>query len=185
MSALETGDRAALANMVGAFALAMADAIRRESEELIGRTGAAAAALTTLVQFPDRSVEFLRRAIGLSHSATVRVVDQLVDDGLVVRRRAGRGPAVALTPTAAGRATATTVLARRQHVLSSALDGLTDAEAAALTAVLDKLLVRVAGTPETTACRLCDQQRCRSRGCPVVERLTDLGTPPPAPGPPA
>jgi DNA-binding MarR family transcriptional regulator len=170
--------------MTGAFALAVSDAVRAGTEDLVGRAGGAAAALTTIVQFPDRSVEFLRRAIGLSHSATVRVVDQLVADGLVLRARSASGPAVALTATSAGHDLAAAVLARRQQVLVDAVSGLTDAEAAVLTSLLDALLIRVADDSGTTACRLCDQQQCRARGCPVVGRLTELGAPPTAPGPP-
>ena len=91
-------------NLLGAFVLAIGDRLRRETEEAIGHTGASAAALITVAQFPDRTIEFLRQAIGLSHPATVRVVDRLVDGGLVRRRPAGPGPAVALRATAAGSA---------------------------------------------------------------------------------
>src|SRR3954449_9244831 len=98
------------ANMLGAFALAVADRVRVETEAAVGHSGAAAAALVMVAQFPDRTVEFLRRAVGLSHPAAVRVVDRLVDDGLVRRRVAGPGPAVALTATAKGRRAARRVL---------------------------------------------------------------------------
>src|SRR5919109_4294946 len=90
-------------NMLGAFVLAVGDRLRRETEAAIGHTGASAAALVTVAQFPGRTIEFLRQAIGLSHPATVRVVDRLVERGLVRRRAGSRGPAVSLTATAAGR----------------------------------------------------------------------------------
>src|SRR3954470_16045517 len=83
------------ANMLGAFALAVADRMRAETEAAVGHSGAAAAALVMVAQFPDRTVEFLRRAVGLSHPAAVRVVDRLVEAKLVRRRPApwpGRGP---------------------------------------------------------------------------------------------
>src|SRR5215475_2292909 len=92
-----------LENLLGAFVLAVADRLRLETEEAVGHTGAAAAALVTIAHFPNRSVEFLRQAIGLSHPAAVRVDDRLVEQGLVRRRPSGHGPAVALTVTAAGR----------------------------------------------------------------------------------
>src|SRR3954449_2782549 len=123
------------ANMLGAFALAVADRVRVETEAAVGHSGAAAAALVMIAQFPDRSVEFLRRAIGLSHPAAVRVVDGLVDQKLVRRRTVGRGPAVALTPTAAGRRAARRVLDVRREVLAGALPGLSPREATMLDAV--------------------------------------------------
>ena len=51
-------------------------------------------------EYNDR---IIRRSIGLSHPAAVRAVDRLVEQGLVRRRRVGRGAAAALTATAAGR----------------------------------------------------------------------------------
>jgi MarR family transcriptional repressor of emrRAB len=170
---------AALENMLGALALAITDSLRAETEGLVGRSGAAAGALATIAQFPDRSVEFLRRAVGLSHSAAVRLVDQLVDDGLVLRRPSGRGPAVSLTPTEAGRSRARAILGRRKEVLAHALAPLSADEADALAAMLDKVLAQVAADPGTTVCRLCNQQQCRARGCPVVQRQAELGAPPP------
>src|SRR6266540_873100 len=97
-------------NLLGAFVLEVAGRIQRETEAAIGHAGATAAALVTIAQFPERTVEELRRAIGLSHPAAVRVVDRLVEDRLVRRRRAGRGPAVELTATGAGRRRARGIL---------------------------------------------------------------------------
>lgn len=173
------GAAPALTTMLGAFVEAVADTLRAETEQVGGRTGASAAALTTVAQFPDRSVEFLRRAIGLSHSATVRVVDQLVADGLVERRRSGHGPAVAITPTRRGRERARAVSARRRQVLSGILAQLSPAEIDALASILDTTLAHLASERGTTICRLCDQQACRARGCPVVHRQDQLGVPPP------
>jgi DNA-binding MarR family transcriptional regulator len=166
-------------NMLGAYVLAVADRLRGETEAAVGHTGAAAAALVTIAHFPDWTVEQLRQAIGLSHPAAVRVVDRLVEDGLVRRRRAARGPAVALRVTAAGGRRARRVLDVRRRVLSGALPELSAAEAAALEAILEKGLALLAGAPRTTICRMCDMGRCRRIACPVVERQTELGAPPP------
>ncbi len=110
-----------LDNLLGAFVLAVADRLRIDTEEAVGHTGAAAAALVMIAHFPDRTVEFLRQAIGLSHPAAVRVVDRLVEQRLVRRRRAGRGPAVALSTTAAGHRQARAILDVRRNVLADAL----------------------------------------------------------------
>lgn len=172
-------DDARQQNLLGAFVLAVADRIRVETEQSVGHTGAAAAALVTIAHFPGRSVEFLRQAIGLSHPAAVRVVDRLVEQGLVRRRPAERGPAVALTVTAAGRRQARTILDVRARVVAGALPRLSARESAALTAVLEKGLAHLSSSPGSIICRLCDQGRCRRDDCPVVQRQVELGTPPP------
>ena len=130
-------------NMLGAFVLAVSDRLRRETEEAIGHTGASASALIMVAQFPDRTIEFLRQAIGLSHPATVRVVDRLVERGLVRRRPARRGPAVALTPTAAGKRQARELLEIRQRVIADSLPELSAAESDALGAILERALGHV------------------------------------------
>lgn len=174
-------DRQRNENLLGAFAVALADRLRLETEEAVGHTGAAAAALLTIAHFPDRTVEFLRQAVGLSHPAAVRVVDRLVEQRLVVRRLAGRGPAVALRTTAAGKRQARAILDIRRTVLADALPELSAAESATLAAILEKALTRLADGPPTTICRLCDQGPCRTAECPVALRQSELGAPPPEP----
>jgi MarR family transcriptional regulator, negative regulator of the multidrug operon emrRAB len=170
-------------NLLGAFVLAVADRLRLETEAAIGHTGAAAAALVTIAQYPNRTVEFLRQTLGLSHPAAVRVVDRLVEQRLVRRRPAERGPALALAPTAAGRRRARAILELRQRVLADALPELSPAESATLSTILERALARLSDSPRTTICRLCDTQRCRRIDCPVVRRQTELGQPPPEPAP--
>jgi MarR family transcriptional repressor of emrRAB len=166
-------------NLLGAFVLAVADKLRVDTEEAVGHTGAAASALVMIAQFPDRTVEFLRQAIGLSHPAAVRVVDRLAEQRLVRRRRAGRGPAVALSTTAAGRRQARAILDVRREVLANALPELTKAESATLAKILEKGLAHLSGSPGSRSCRLCDQGRCPRDECPVVQRQIELGAPPP------
>jgi DNA-binding MarR family transcriptional regulator len=173
----------ALHNRLGAFVLAVADRLRDETEQAVGHTGAAAAALVTIAQYPGRTVEFLRQAIGLSHPAAVRVVDRLVEQRLVRRRVAGAGPAVALTVTAAGRRRAREIVARRRRVIADALPELSPADAATLSAILEQALARLSDSPRSTICRLCDQGLCRRGDCPVARRQAELGVPPPAPVP--
>src|ERR1017187_5471201 len=77
----------ALSNVVAALALALTDRISEATERAAGRGGQAPAALVALHEFLDGgTIEHLRQALGLSHSAAVRLVDRLVADGHVVRR---------------------------------------------------------------------------------------------------
>jgi DNA-binding MarR family transcriptional regulator len=166
-------------NLLGAFVLEVAGRIQRETEAAIGHTGATAAALVTIAQFPGRTVEELRRAVGLSHPAAVRVVDRLAEERLVTRRPAGRGPAVALTATAAGRRRARRILDIRHGILADALPALSRDEERVLTDVLQRALSGLADTPEPVICRMCDTGRCRRGECPVMERQSERGNPPP------
>src|SRR3984893_14091838 len=91
-----------LINTLGAFAVALADAIRDATEGASGMTGAAPAALVALDQFlAGCSTEDLARATGVTHSGAVRLVDRLVEAGLVERRsgRDARSGSVVLTAT--------------------------------------------------------------------------------------
>jgi DNA-binding MarR family transcriptional regulator len=128
---------------------------------------------------PGGTVEDLRQTIGLSHPAAVRAVDRLVSAGFVSRRLKGRGPAVALTATAAGRRRARRALDAREQVLADAFAPLPAAEAKALTRALERILAELASSPRTTVCRLCDMDRCRLRDCPVEAAQIALGAPPP------
>jgi DNA-binding MarR family transcriptional regulator len=169
-------------NLLGALVLTLADRIRDETEGVLGHTGGAAAALAAIAQQPGGTVEDLRRAIGRSHPAAVRIVDRLVELGLVARRPSGRGPAVALTATAEGRERAREVLAVRRRVIGETMPDLAPEETATLTVILERALENAAELPRgATVCRLCDKGRCRRDECPVVRGLARQGVelPPP------
>jgi MarR family transcriptional regulator, negative regulator of the multidrug operon emrRAB len=174
---------ARLSNLLGAWALAISDRMAGAVEATAGRGSQAPAALVALHQFADGStIEELRRVLGLSHSAAVRLIDGLVADGNVTREPAARDRrSVALTLTPSGRATAQQITAARQRAVETTLEGLTQAELRALTRLAERLTADVAslrlgerleGTTPTGGwlCRLCDFQACgRSDGrCPAA-----------------
>jgi DNA-binding MarR family transcriptional regulator len=140
-------------NLLGAFVLSVCDRIRRETEEAIGHSGASAA-------------------------AAVRVVDRLVEQNLVRRRPAGKGPAVALRVTAAGERQARRILQVRHAVIASALPGLSTEESETLVAILERALTQLSSSPGTTHCRLCDMKRCPRLRCPVMLKQIEIGAPP-------
>jgi hypothetical protein len=102
----------------------------------------------------------------------VRLVDRLVGDGLVERRRGAdqRSAALVLTPT--GRRAARNVLSRRDGNLRSGLGLLTGDQYAGVVEVAEHILARLGADPEAEPriCRLCDVDACsRTRGrCPMV-----------------
>src|SRR3954453_2545737 len=66
-------------NVLAAWALAVADAVRIASEESTGLSGGAPAALVAIVADPGLSIDQLRHVLALTHPGTVRLVDRLVD----------------------------------------------------------------------------------------------------------
>lgn len=180
---MQASDKERLENLVGAFVLGLSDRLHDATETSVGHSGAGAAALVLVGQYPGLSVEQLSHPLGLSHSATVRAVDRLATQGFVKREPSGSGPAVAVVPTEAGRQKAREIVEIRQRTIRAALAGVTDAEAQRLTTVLERGLATLSDRPETTVCRLCDAGRCRRPCCPVVQRQIELGNHPPDPVP--
>jgi MarR family transcriptional regulator, negative regulator of the multidrug operon emrRAB len=162
-------ERRRTGNLLGAVALGIGDRLEAQAQLAAGRQGARAAALATLAQWPGYTIEGLRHCLGLSHSATVRLVDGLVEDGLVVRERVGGGPAVRPRLTDAGEAAAHSVLAARNDALHSLTDSLSDEELSRLNPILERLLESM--TTDFYAgeliCRLCELDDCPQDICPV------------------
>ncbi len=111
--------------------------------------------------------------LGLSHSATVRLVDKLERNGLVERRSAKDARAVAIVPTGDGIEIAAEIQRARLAALEELLDPLSGSERAELARLHEKLLggVVAAGVARGRICRLCDGEACghASGHCPVTE----------------
>jgi DNA-binding MarR family transcriptional regulator len=176
------GDAAALINRVGALLLAAHDSMAEAAAQAVGRGAQAPAALVVLREFlEDATIQQLSGVIGLTHSATVRLVDRLVTDGYVLRQGGGRdGRTVAIRLTKAGAAAAERVRQARSGAVEALLQSLNDQERRELAGHVDKLLVGVTRRRlESRArgeqvggwmCRLCDLGACgRPEGrCPVA-----------------
>jgi DNA-binding MarR family transcriptional regulator len=166
-----TNDRTV--NIVGALALAVADALLREAEGKAPEPGPAAAAISLLLHEPGMSVDKLRRALGLSHPGAVRLVDRLAADGVVVRKSSEHdGRAVALYLTDAGRKTCAKIRAARRGSLAKMLDVLDADERATLGKLTEKMLRGVVESVDHaySVCRLCDEVACAN--CPVDAALS-------------
>jgi MarR family transcriptional repressor of emrRAB len=159
-----------LANLLGVTALAATDALRDAVERDLGRGGSAPAALVHLQAWPGTSIEALRHVLGISQPATVRLVDQLVAEGLLERRPGADRRTLALHLTAAGERAASALLARRAERLGALLAVLSDEDQAALEPLLERLAAALAHDRPGAlrACRLCDRGACRrDPGCPL------------------
>jgi DNA-binding MarR family transcriptional regulator len=183
-------DLTRLANLLGAWSLAVSDRITAAAAVAAGRGGQAPAALVALDQFAEgRTIEELSAVLGLTHSATVRLVDALAADGNVARRRrTGDRRAVAIQLTPAGRATARRITRARRQAVQGVLGGLSSAQRRSLTAMAERLTgdlaslrleQRAAGEVPAGGwlCRMCDFEACgRPAGrCPAATAAGTAG----------
>lgn len=167
-----------LPNLLGALALALVDEQDRRMRTASGLSPSASAAVNTLAESPGETVAGLAAVLGLTHSATVRLVDDLERRGLVARRPGGDRRSVALHLTERGVALRAAIVEARAQALAEALDELGATERDALDGLAIVLLRRLT-TGRRAAdhiCRLCDEAACGREDCPVERRAVELGT---------
>jgi MarR family transcriptional regulator, negative regulator of the multidrug operon emrRAB len=158
------------ANLLGAAALALTETLLANLDTGQSR----AAALVHLKLRPGENIDFLARVVGLTHPAAVRLVDALVDDGLL-ERRAGRDRRTrSLVLTQAGKRAAARVVAEREQTLINALGPLSARERQVLAELLEKVLDSLTNSRWSSRhiCRLCDYPTCARPSCPVDAAAT-------------
>jgi MarR family transcriptional regulator, negative regulator of the multidrug operon emrRAB len=167
-------DLARGANLLGAVSLAVTDRVRAAAERGAAQGGSAPAALVSLAGYLDGSpIDAVRSPLGLTHSATVRLVDRLVAAGLARRREGADRRSVAVELTQAGHAAAAAAVNSRAEALEEALADLDPAERAELARLHAKVLGTLTDGRVTAGhiCRLCDSQACghEEGRCPVTQ----------------
>lgn len=156
-----------IVNLVGAMALSLTDEIATRTEALTPRDEPAAA-IAIIGRSPAVTIRALSVDLGRSHAATVRLVDRLAADQLVVRRKSPLdGRAVELRLTADGELVHQRILAARHDRLGEILAALTETDRTYLGSIAEKVLVAIATGNRMTGkmCRLCDAEQCRT--CPI------------------
>ena len=159
-------------NIIGAFALMIADEIAVAASSPAPDAGPTSAALALLDHEPGMSVRTLAAGVGLSHAGTVRLVDRLVADGLVERREHAsdaRTRALHLTPE--GMKASAAVLDARDHVIGELLSPLNSEEKEILTRLGERVLrARLRDLSHAYhICRLCSYTSCSE--CPIDQEL--------------
>ena len=166
-------ETARLANLLGAHALRVTDRVHAAVEDATGLGPTQAAALVSLESFAEgEPLESLRAALDLSQPGAVRAIDRLADAGLVSRRRGRQDARQTLVHlTTKGRRMAARVRAARGGALIAEVQRLSDAERAAVTEALERLLGAATDGRATARriCRLCDGDACgHPDRCPVT-----------------
>lgn len=167
---MEEQERSRTINLFGALALAVADRLRSTAEDEAGHAAASPAAIVQIGTNPNESIDTLRRIIGLSHSATVRIVERLEADGLIQKKRGEDGRVALLNLTAAGRKVMVKILHSREGLLTNALQGLDNRDWGELTRIIEKIMPQIISSrfESDHVCRLCDQKICPQDRCPAM-----------------
>jgi MarR family transcriptional regulator, negative regulator of the multidrug operon emrRAB len=158
-------------NVIGAWSLAVADAIQRSTIAVTGIAGAAPAALVAVAADPDMSIDELRRALDLTHPGAVRLVDRL-EGCSWIQRRSGHGRTVHLRLTTQGRRTHRQLLHARHEAIAALTETL---DLAALQRVAELVAPSLTAASTDTdrlrhLCRLCRRSDCDP--CPVAAGIS-------------
>jgi len=153
-------------NVLAAWAIAVADAVRSAAEQSTGLAGGAPAALVAIVADPGLSIDDLRRILDLTHPGTVRLVDRLAERGWVHREQ-GPGRRVRLEATAAGQDAERRLAAAREEAVAGLLAAMPDQDVHTMAGLADPVLEAVADRTADMRrlCRLCDRRVCEP--CPA------------------
>ncbi|MEM9570035.1 MAG: MarR family transcriptional regulator [Pseudomonadota bacterium] len=161
------------ANILGAVGLAVSDRISESARTILNHSGETPAALVVIGYGQGPSNDLLRKILGLSHPGTVRLVDRLVADGLVERKKGPDNRTIALFLTDKGQSRREQLLAGRLATIKSLLSPLDASEQK----TFDRLLHKILSSMETTdiercsLCRLCDNRVCLN--CPIPADFRD------------
>jgi DNA-binding MarR family transcriptional regulator len=163
------------ANVLGALALRLHDRMAAAVSDAARQPENGAAALSLLANFVEQpQVGLLHKALGLTPSGAVRLVDRLEADGELRRGPGADARSTTVRLTARGRRTAHRLSAARLAVLEDALSVLSDEERETLDALISRVLVGLKrpAPPARHMCRLCDATACghADSHCPVYQR---------------
>lgn len=156
-----------LSNIVCAFGLAVSDQLAVATARCLPRDEPAKA-----IAFIGREAGMTIRALSahmqLSHAATLRMIDRLSDDGLVIRATSQTDRrAVDLSLTNTGLETYQQLLGARVATAGFFIAGLKSSEQEQLKKLLRKALIGMVTSPDAAVqcCRFCDVAACDE--CPV------------------
>ena len=164
------------ANLLGALAGEITDRIERQGKLHPNQTSSATAALNVIGFYEGCSNGALSRALGLSHTATVRLVDKLEHAGLVRSETGADKRSVALRLTGLGRERARSVIRERCLRLGDLIEVLTPRQRRQLDEIAETLLKSMVEAAQDAdhICRLCDGPARQPRRGPVHQKAAAL-----------
>ncbi|MCF6411507.1 MarR family winged helix-turn-helix transcriptional regulator [Pseudalkalibacillus salsuginis] len=163
-----------LTNLLNAFATILTDKTQglSKNELLLGDN--VMPALVTIYHYPYQSVDFLSRALSLSHSGTVRLVNKIVEKEMIAKQKGEDHRNIQLVVTTKGEEQIQQFFEKREVLFKHGIDMLNDEEKKWLESILEKILSTQANHLEQTRviCRLCNADAClHNNDCPVSKPL--------------
>jgi DNA-binding MarR family transcriptional regulator len=157
------------ANLLAAFAGEITERVEATLKRHPNQTDSAFAALNIMGFWEGITNAQLARALKLSHSATVRLVDKLEAQGFVQTREGADKRATHLHLTPAGRKAVQPALVARCVAVEGYLGVLTAAEERRFVHLLEKLIRPLAKDAYGVShfCRLCEFVACPGDQCPM------------------
>lgn len=164
------------ANLLGALAGELVGRLDQRGKTHSNQTTSAAAALNVIGFYEGCSNGALSEALGLSHTATVRLVDKLEAAELVASEPGTDRRAVALRLTREGRKRARAVVRDRCLMLCEIVEILTPEQRRQLDGIAESLLRALVKSAKEAdhICRLCDEAECPPKRCPVHQKALAL-----------
>jgi DNA-binding MarR family transcriptional regulator len=162
-----------LPNTFAALSVAINDRLIGGLVDRFDLTPSDASALIILARVPQR-IEDVSRQLGLTHSATVRVIDRLESGGLATRAPGRDKRSLSVRLTGAGKRLARSILLERERIVANILAELSASERKLLAGIVERLLEQLAVDWPTTMqiCRLCNLPHCESDApCPAAVGL--------------
>lgn len=158
-----------LANILATVSQAVQARLDQGLKRHPNQTSSSLAALNVIGMYEGCSNTELSQAIGLSHTATVRLVDKLEGQDLIISRQGVDRRSVHFALTEAGRLYTRDLLLGRCVAAGSVVRLLSASEQKRLSELLEKLLAQLAERPVPGGdlCRLCDQIACPPDRCPA------------------
>lgn len=157
------------ANLLGALATGIQDAVRDALVAASGLDSTAVAALLAVRERPGQPITRLAAALSLTHSGAVRSVNRLTARRLVARGlgRDGRSRGLVLTPL--GLAVTDRALAARRRLLQDLLEDLPLDERVCLSRAMEGVLAQLPASRVDAwrICRTCEHDVCSGSACPV------------------
>jgi len=162
-------------NVLGALALVLNDGIRSATNASMGMSGETAAAVMLIGANPHLTVGLVAKALALTPSGTVRLIDKLAADGLVEKDHGTDQRTVLLSLTEKGFIKRSEIQFERERVIGQSMRGLSPNEVAVLGPLLDRMLSNMmkSADDDYRFCRMCDEDACEPR-CPVEECRSKL-----------
>ena len=131
-------------------------------------------ALLTLLHWPKLGVTELANIVGLSQSATTRLIDTLAQEQLVKRERENRTARLHLTSK--GNQLAKSFQNQQSGVIGEIISVLDESQKKQLADIVHKIMYGLVKDPDEARrlCRYCDHSICSGSNCPVGTKARSL-----------